>query len=165
MPPAHRADLADSGAPENTARLHGTCIAIDGKAVMFRGPSASGKSDLALRCLKFLPTFGMMTSLVSDDQVLASQNNDVIMVRPPETIAGKLEVRGIGIVEMDYCANARLCLVLDLVDLDQVDRLPDLSQSEQLLGVSIPTLRLTPWEPSAPIKVALALQQINLPIE
>ncbi|MEC9182929.1 MAG: aldolase, partial [Pseudomonadota bacterium] len=32
--------------------VHATAIAIDGKGVLLRGPSGSGKSDLALRLLE-----------------------------------------------------------------------------------------------------------------
>jgi HPr kinase/phosphorylase len=80
-----------------------------------------------------------------------------ILATAPATIRGKIEVRGIGIVEVKSLAEAELKLVVDLVWPDQVERMPELDKSLQLMGLAIPLLALRPWEPSAPIKLALAL--------
>ena len=86
----------------------GTCIAFSEDAVLFRGPSGCGKSDLALRCINRGAT------LISDDQTVLCKENNKIFASPPATIAGKLEVRGLGIVEFPYIKRAQLALVLDL---------------------------------------------------
>ena len=88
----------------------GTCVAFSGDAILFRGPSGCGKSDLALRCIN------RGASLISDDQTMLCKENNKIFASPPATIAGKLEVRGLGIVEFPYIKRAQLTLVLDLVD-------------------------------------------------
>ena len=59
------------------------------------GPSGSGKSDLALRLLD------RGFTLVSDDQTIVSRDGDRLIASAPPNIAGKLEIRGIGIVDMD----------------------------------------------------------------
>lgn len=80
------------------------------------------------------------------------------MARPPDTIAGKLEVRGIGIVELAHCAQIPLALIVDMAHAAHVPRLPpDPLPSERVLGVEIPVVRLDPFEPSSTIKLKLAL--------
>jgi len=74
--------------------LHASTVALDGRAVLISGPSGSGKSDLALRLLDR----GFI--LVSDDQTIVRKDGGHLVAGAPPTIAGKLEVRGIGIVDM-----------------------------------------------------------------
>jgi serine kinase of HPr protein (carbohydrate metabolism regulator) len=95
--------------------------------------------------------------LVADDQVQLVREGSRILVTAPATISGKMEVRGVGIIEVKSQAEAELKLVVDLVWPDEVERLPDLDKSVQLLGLPIPSIELRPWEASAPIKLALAL--------
>ena len=64
--------------------------------MLITGPSGSGKSDLALRLLD------RGFTLVSDDQTIVRRDGDRLIASAPPTIAGKLEIRGIGIVEMEH---------------------------------------------------------------
>lgn len=140
-------------------RVHATAIAVGGKAALIRGPSGSGKSDLALRCIAAapLPHIPHHAELVADDQAELSVVFDGIAVAPPAAIAGKLEVRGLGVLEMPYRPSARLALVIDLVGPADVPRYPLEEITTIFLGLAVPTLRLTPFEDSAPTKVVLAL--------
>lgn len=134
---------------------------------MIRGPSGSGKSDLALRCLAMPQNalFPSITRLVADDQVMIDRTGDKITARAPVTTAGKLEVRGLGIVPVEAAPEALpVCLVVDLV-IGQVDRLPDPWPQTNLLGVLVPLLNLRPFEASAPHKIILALTRPDLPFE
>jgi HPr kinase/phosphorylase len=138
--------------------VHGTALALDGKAVLIRGASGSGKSDLALRCIASPSPIGLpRVDLLSDDQIWLTRNGRSIEATPPPAIAGKIEVRGLGIVGVPYCASARLALVIDLVPPDRVPRFPLEKLSTELLGTTVPLLRLAPFEASAPLKVILAL--------
>jgi len=140
--------------------VHGTCVALGRGAALLRGPPGSGKSDLALRFLYLArrgPAALEAPLLVADDQVRLARAGERILVAAPATIRGKIEVRGIGIIEVKSVAEAELKLVVDLVWPDQVERMPELDKSVQHLGFAIPHLALRPWEPSAPIKLALAL--------
>lgn len=77
-------------------------------------------------------------------------------MRPPDKLAGLLEVRGLGILRFDYQDNVPLTLVVDLVPAEAVDRMPE-AENTEISGVPLPLLRLCPWEASAPAKVRLAV--------
>ena len=141
--------------------VHGTCVALGRTAALLRGPSGSGKSDLALRFL-FLARRGPAALeapiLVADDQVYLTRKGARLAAAAPQSIRGKIEVRGIGIVEVKSAADAELALVVDLVASSaDLERLPDEKATTRLLGLDIPLLRLSPWEAAAPIKLAIAL--------
>ena len=140
--------------------VHGTCVALGRTAALLRGPSGSGKSDLALRFL-FLARRGPAALeapiLVADDQVYLTRKGARLAATAPPSIRGKIEVRGIGIVEVKSADEAVLALVVDLVSSGDIERLPDENATTALLGLDIPLLRLSPWEASAPIKLAAAL--------
>jgi serine kinase of HPr protein (carbohydrate metabolism regulator) len=135
-------------------------VALGRGAALIRGPSGSGKSDLALRFL-FLARRGPAAleapTLVADDQVRLIRDGARVLATAPDTIRGKIEVRGVGIVELKSLAEAELKLVVDLVWPDEVERLPAMDPAVEVLGVRLPVLPLRPWESSAPIKLALAL--------
>ena len=79
------------------------------------------------------------------------------------TLRGKLEVRGLGIVDMKTIAEAELVLVADLVDAAMVERMPEAGATVALLGVDVAAIRLVAAEASAPIKLALALARARKP--
>ena len=139
--------------------VHGTCVALGRRGALLRGSPGSGKSDLALRFMA-LPSEGvLLPSLVADDQVFVEANADgALMASPPASIAGKIEVRGLGIVEVPFLAGAQLVLVCDLVDAQDVPRMPpENAERTVIAGISLPALRLAPFEPSAPLKLKMAL--------
>jgi HPr kinase/phosphorylase len=130
--------------------VHGTAVAIGGNAVLLRGPSGSGKSDLALRLID------AGAQLVADDQSELRRDGDAISVRSPIAIAGLIEARGVGIIRLDSLPVARLALIADLVVLEAVERLPE-PRNEPILGLSIPLIAVAPFEASAAVKLRLAL--------
>lgn len=134
--------------------LHATSVAIDGRAVLLCGPSGSGKSDLALRLID------RGAVLVSDDYTLVKRIDGRLLATAPGTIAGKMEVRGIGIVAMPSLAEAPVALLVDLSD--RVERMPDAAR-RWVAGMEVPLVTLAPLEASAPVKVELALRRLDLP--
>jgi len=140
--------------------VHGTCVALGRRAALLRGPSGSGKSDLALRFL-FLARRGPAApdapGLVADDQVRLMCDGLRILANAPESISGQMEIRGVGIVGTRPVADAELVVVVDLVEPAMVERLPDPATTVTLLGLKLPLLRLAPFEGSAPMKLALAI--------
>ena len=134
--------------------LNATTVALDGRAVLISGPSGSGKSDLALRLLDR----GFV--LVSDDQTIVKKDGTKLVATAPPTIAGKLEVRGIGIVDVERAENAPVALVVELTS--EIQRLPDDSRDRLILGVRVPLINVDAMAASAPSKVALALDRMGL---
>ncbi len=131
--------------------LHASTVAIDGQAVLIIGVSGSGKSDLALRLID------RGAKLVSDDYTLLTRVGAVLMASSPATIKGKLEVRGIGIIDCDTLDAAPAALI---VRIDEVPlRMPE-DDVQNIIGVAIPVVALAPFEASAPIKVELALRRL-----
>lgn len=148
--------------PDAAELLHGTCVALGRSAALLRGPSGAGKSDLALRFL-FLARRGPAAleppTLIADDQVRVRREGARLLVEAPPTLRGKLEVRGVGIVDMKTVADAELVLVADLVAATEVERMPEADASVRLLGLDVAAIRLVATEASAPIKLALALSR------
>jgi HPr kinase/phosphorylase len=140
--------------------VHGTCVALGQRGALLRGPSGCGKSDLALRFL-FLARRGPAAIeapvLVADDRVELRREGGRLLAGCPESIRGKIEVRGVGIVNVKALAACELVLVVDLVGPEAVQRLPEADVTVRLAGIDLPLLRLAPFESSAPIKLALAV--------
>lgn len=146
--------------------IHATAIAVLGRAAILRGPSGAGKSDLALRCLAAAPS-PFCTSpaqLVGDDQLLMTAEGGRLLVRAHENLAGKIEVRGIGILPVKaWTETAEVALLVDLVGAGDIARYPDPWPFENLLGVDLPVLRLWAFAASAPVKVLAALANPDFP--
>ena len=137
--------------PALSQPVHGTCVAIGRRGVLIRGRSGAGKSDLALRLM------ADGARLVADDQVLLRHVAGKVMASAPKKLHGLIEVRGIGIVPVPTASAAMLWLIVDLVAPRAVARLPE-PVFATLAGVTVPLVRLTPFEASAPLKVRLALR-------
>jgi HPr kinase/phosphorylase len=141
--------------------VHATCVALKAgrswRAVLLRGPSGAGKSDLALRLIEG------GGRLVADDQTHLARSGRTLLATPPKSLAGLLEVRGIGIVKLarlQLQARARVALLVDFVRPEQVERLPDPAR-EMLLGVELPKIALAPFEASTVAKLRLALARTD----
>ena len=134
--------------------VHASTVASDGRAVLISGPSGSGKSDLALRLLD------RGFTLVSDDQTIVRREGDRLIASAPPTIRGKLEIRGVGIVEMDTLDDVPVALFVELTS--EIMRLPDDRRERPVLGVSLPLVSVDALTASAASKVALALDRLGL---
>jgi len=133
---------------------HATCVEVEGVGVLLRGASGAGKSDLALRLIDG------GARLVSDDYVAISAAADKLSASPPDTIAGLIEVRGLGLMATPHVADCPLGLVVDLVAPIEVERLPA-PEWVELDGVSLLRLRVASFEASAGAKIRLAVRALD----
>lgn len=134
--------------------LHASSVALEGRAVLISGPSGSGKSDLSLRLLD------RGFTLVSDDQTIIKKDGSRLVASAPQNIAGKLEIRGIGIVDVERIDNVPVALIVELMG--EIQRLPDDSRQRPILGVMLPLVTIDAMTASAPSKVAIALDRMGL---
>jgi HPr kinase/phosphorylase len=144
---------------ERRELVHGTCVALGPHAVLIRGRSGSGKSDLAFRFLALASEGDLEPRLVADDQVwIEARGDGTLVASAPATLAGKIEVRGLGIVELPHLTEALLVLVADLVSAEEVPRMPpDPLDHIAIAGLPIPVVKLAPFELSSALKLKLAL--------
>ena len=139
--------------------IHASCVAIGGRGILLRGPSGSGKSDLALRLIDRYAD----CRLVSDDRTDLVVREGLLYASAPARIAGLLELRGVGIVTLPFHTEAAIALLIDLVPRDAVPRLPiadgssQADQSITLAGLTLPGLALHAFDASTPAKIRLAL--------
>lgn len=131
-------------------RLHASCVAIGGRAVLIEGLSGSGKSDLTLRLID------RGAALVSDDYVFIRREGTRLFASAPPLLAGKIEIRGLGIVEMPYVDDMPVALIVSVGE--PVERLPEDGRAQNLIGIHVPHVALAALEQSAPIKVEQALK-------
>ena len=138
----------------DTQPLHATAVARWGpgtgwRAILITGPPGAGKSDLALRLI------GRGWRLVADDYVHVFASGETLYVTAPETIRGRMEARGVGVICACVRDVVRLVLAVDLVESDP-ERLPA-AETRSLAGRSVPLLRLAGFEASAVEKVAATI--------
>ncbi len=131
--------------------LHASCVAIDGLGVLIRGPSGAGKSDLALRLID------EGAELVADDYCEVEAVDGILFAKAPALIAGRMEVRGHGIVPMAHRGHAPIGAVIDLAPWREIERLPRESETA-VAGVTLPWIQLDPTTVSATARVRLLLR-------
>ncbi|HWA63433.1 MAG TPA: HPr kinase/phosphorylase [Caulobacteraceae bacterium] len=139
--------------------LHAGLIALrcDGEwlGALIEGPSGAGKSDLALRALD------QGFRLVADDRTVVFVSEGRLYGRAPDTLAGLIEARGVGILAVTPLPFARIGLRLRCTaEMSQPERLPD-PHIESLMGVDVASLDMAPLEPAAPAKVRRALEGLG----
>ena len=132
--------------------VHATLIEINGKGVLIKGKSQSGKSDLALRLISRYGAF-----LVADDIVIVAEKDGRLIGSAPDNLAGLLEIRGLGVFKYPYKVQTDIFLVLRLVEeRTQIERMPKICK-ESILGLEIVQIDMYAKEDSAPDKVMAAL--------
>ena len=148
------------------ALVHGTCVALDDAGVLILGAPGAGKSDLALRLID-QPGLGLSgrlrtALLVADDQVVIRRDGGLLIASAPPAIAGKLEVRGLGIATVATRGPVRLVLAVRLTDSSTIERLPDLGKSRyEVLGLGLPLALIDPGKASAPARLRAALDWLG----
>jgi serine kinase of HPr protein (carbohydrate metabolism regulator) len=123
------------------ATVHASAVLVGRRAALIRGPSGSGKSLLALELIEMARTGGLpFARLVADDRVLLEAAHGRLLVRPPATLAGLIEVRGLGLMRLAHEASAVVSLVVDLAAND-AQRLPEpADRRTEISGIVLPRL-------------------------
>ena len=133
------------------ASLVATRVNGEWRGALIEGPSGSGKSDLALRCLEAGFT------LVSDDRTIIFAHDGAVFGRAPDALDGLIEVRGVGMRRVTPLPLARIAIAIDLVaEAVEVERMPE-PATRNLANVKAPLYRLWPFEETAPAKLAALL--------
>ncbi len=141
--------------------LHATCVALKAltdqwSGVLLQGPSGCGKSDLALRLIYDLGP--ERARLVADDYVSVRRSGNAVDAVAPSAMLGKIEVRGVGIIELPAFERIGVSVAFDLVEAAEVPRLPEprwLEIDFESGMAEIPLFALAPFESSAVAKVAM----------
>lgn len=138
-----------------TDNIYATSVAINNFGVIIIGKSGSGKSDLALRLIN-----NKNAILVSDDRTDIYVKDNKLYASAPEVIKGLMEIRGVGIVRLDYMPIAEVKLVINLVDdIRKIERVPK-NVFYEYFNLKIPMLDLYAFEVSAVDKVVIKLKAI-----
>lgn len=138
--------------------IHASAVAIEGRGILIRGESGSGKSSLVLGLIDRDPD---ATRLVADDRVALAVDGPHLIATAPIPLAGKLEVRGIGIVDLPHLVACPVALVVDIRPAAECERMPaaeDLAIT--LLGIALPRLVLPEGASDGPTRVRFALRHL-----
>jgi serine kinase of HPr protein (carbohydrate metabolism regulator) len=131
--------------------IHATAVVVGEWGILIRGHSGAGKSGLA-RALIASAGSKRFARLVGDDRVLIEVRGNRIMVRPHAAIAGRIEIRGQGVVDADYEQAAVLHALVDLASpaAEIMARMPEKScLVAGLSGVELPRLTVPAGRPAA----------------
>ena len=112
--------------------LHASAVSCDGRAVVFTGPSGSGKSGMALEMM------ALGGLLVSDDRTVATVDKDEVYVTAPAAIKGLIEARGVGILSAPAVGPVAVSLVVDMSMVETVRFPPE--RKTTILAQSLPLL-------------------------
>ncbi|TDK30406.1 HPr kinase/phosphorylase [Rhizobium deserti] len=140
-----------------SVNIHATAIVVGTRGLLFTGPSGSGKSMLAFACLAAARRQGAFAALVADDRVLVSRHGNQLIASSSPSIAGLMELRGSGIVEVESLSSAVLDLAIQVVSLADAERLPPEKERFKLPPLGELPLRRLPSNALEPLAVIAAL--------
>ena len=129
--------------------IHASCVAVNGHGVLLLGDSGAGKSDIALQLID------AGAQLVADDRTLLFAKKGALYAKSPASIAGLLEIRGVGIVKLQARAQVRVRLAVRLGDAAM--RLPK-PRFYRTLTCEVPEIALDPRTASAAARIRMALR-------
>lgn len=122
----------------STEQSHHACALVLGNAgVILRGASGTGKSILARNLIASWQAKGYFARWVADDQIHLMATHGRIIARVPPSIAGHMEMRHFGIQEVAYHQHAVIDLIVDIVDRDQIERIPEKALASLLVQIPV----------------------------
>ena len=142
---------------DGATRVHATAVALNGRAALIIGVAGSGKSDLALRLLD------RGWDLIADDAVDLAASHGRLVAMAPAGANGRIAVRGIGITTAQMAIpSAALSIVVTMTYHPLADTLVCPDRYGPVCGLFLPQVALFPFEPSAVIKLSLAMARWGL---
>ncbi len=128
----------------SAAFVHATALVVGEAGLLIRGRPGSGKTSLALALIADGTRDGRYARLVGDDRVGLTVAGGRLVARPHPAVAGRVEVRGLGVLSVEHEPACVVRLVVDLAS-DPADlgpRCPERPPTATLLGVNCPALVL-----------------------
>lgn len=142
----------NAAAPTNH---HCTCVTIGGAGVMIEGPAGAGKTSLALGLIEAARARGLDAALVADDQALIRAQDGRLVARVPKPIAGKVELRGFGICEVDHREETIIRVVAEIAEPETIERMPEPRTCERA-GVTVDLVRVPARHEALGVRIVLA---------
>lgn len=112
--------------------FHASCVVIGERGVLIRGVSGSGKSTLARLLVARATQNGMFARLIGDDRVYVTESHGRLIARGHPAIAGRMEVRGVGIVETEF---EQACIIRLVVDCSKQVRLRSPEDEDRVVRI------------------------------
>ncbi|MET0309536.1 MAG: aldolase [Sphingomonas sp.] len=129
--------------------VQAACVAVNGRAVLIESRADEARIDLLLRMID------RNAVLVADDCTICQRQDGALLATAPTASRGRIDVRGLGVVELSHAERVPVDLLV--VILDASSRFPEDEDKRRIAGIDVPALTLAPLDPSAPIKVELAV--------
>lgn len=144
----------------STQNVHASAILYEGRGVLVRGASGAGKSRLVFDLIDDAHAHGHDAALIADDRVSVEASHGRLIARTPRTIAGKIELRGFGIVDLDHEPAGVVALVVD-IEATQPPRMPeDDARHVDVAGIRLPCIRLWREDLRGVVRVRSALRAL-----
>jgi serine kinase of HPr protein (carbohydrate metabolism regulator) len=140
--------------------FHASAVVLGDRGIVIAGEAGSGKTQLALALISHARTHGLFTRLVADDQLFLSAHQGRLICIAPETIAGLVEVRGVGPQPTDHVKKAAVDLLVRLVEPSAAERFPE-AETESIQGCKVPLLKLAADDGRAALMAVVA--RLSLP--
>jgi serine kinase of HPr protein (carbohydrate metabolism regulator) len=142
--------------------VHASAVLVGARAVLIRGPSGSGKSQLALDLIDLALNGSLsFARLVADDRVHLETAHGRLLARPAPALAGLIETRGVGVKRIAHEPSAVVGLVVDLA-VAEAPRLPDAAERiTEIGGIKLPRLAVALGAAALPAVLA----RINSPAD
>lgn len=140
---------------EDDVLIHATAVSLQGCGLLIKGPSGSGKSDLALRLLR------VGGELIADDQVILKAEEGHLIASAPHNLRGLCEVRGLGIINLKFKGEHPIDYVIHLKPISEIARYPLNPVFENIKGIQLPVIELNAFEASVIDKVLILVEHNN----
>jgi len=147
--------------PIDEQAIHANCLVIGDSGILIRGPSGSGKSTISLRLLDLAKQNGHFARLVGDDRILLRAIGGRLLAEGHPLIAGQIEIRGIGIRDVDHENRAVIRLLVDCEPVLSIRHPDQLDMSDTLLGISIRRIKIT-YQSAELVMAALGMGSLSI---